>query len=128
EIQNIELEIARKEAEAASAVKSEFLASMSHELRTPLNGIIGFINLMQKTSLNAQQKDYLLTIQKSATNLLSIINDILDFSKIEAGKLRLDVEPMDVRECIEDAVTLLAPSAHDKSLEIIPFIYQDVPQ
>lgn len=128
EIQNIELEIARKEAEAASAVKSEFLASMSHELRTPLNGIIGFINLMQKTSLSAQQKDYLLTIQKSATNLLSIINDILDFSKIEAGKLRLDAEPMDVRECIDDAVTLLAPSAHDKSLEIIPFIYQDVPQ
>lgn len=127
EIQNIELEISRKEAEAASKIKSEFLANMSHELRTPLNGIIGFINLLLKTQLNARQYDYLLTIQKSSNNLLSIINDVLDFSKIEAGKLSLDIEPMDIRECIEDALTLLAPSAHEKSIEIIPFFYSDVP-
>lgn len=127
EIQNIELELARKEAETATQVKSEFLASMSHELRTPLNAIVGFINLLDKTQLSEQQRDYLETIQKSSHLLLSIINDILDFSKIEAGKLHLDLMPMDIRECVEDTLTLLGPSAHDKALEMVPFIYSDVP-
>ncbi len=127
EIQNIELQMARKDAEAASRVKSEFLANMSHEIRTPLNGVIGFINLLFKTSLNATQKDYLQTIQKSADNLLSIINDILDFSKVEAGKLTLDEVPMDIRDCIEESLTLMAPAAHEKNLELVPIIYSDVP-
>lgn len=127
EVQNIELDLARKSAEAATQVKSEFLASMSHELRTPLNGIIGFINLLDKTDLTETQQDFLDTIQKSARSLLSIINDILDFSKIEAGKLQLDLMPMDIRECIEDALTLLGPSAHEKALELVPFVYSDVP-
>jgi two-component system sensor histidine kinase BarA len=127
EIQNIELDLARKSAEAATQVKSEFLASMSHELRTPLNGIIGFINLLDKTELTETQHDFLDTIQKSSRSLLSIINDILDFSKIEAGKLHLDLVPMDIRECIEDALTLLAPGAHDKALELVSFVYADVP-
>ena len=127
EIQNIELLGARKEAEAASRVKSEFLANMSHEIRTPLNGVIGFINLLMKTTLDIRQKDYLCTIQKSAASLLSIINDVLDFSKIEAGKLQVDEVPMDIRECVEESLTLLAPAAHDKLLELIPVIYGNVP-
>lgn len=127
EIQNIELDLARKEAETATQVKSEFLASMSHELRTPLNGIIGFINLLDKTNLTETQEDYITTIQKSSHSLLSIINDILDFSKIEAGKLHLDLMPMDIRECVEDTLTLLGPSAHEKALDLVPFIYSDVP-
>lgn len=128
EIQNIELEMARKEAETASRVKSEFLANMSHEIRTPLNGVIGFINLLMKTKLDPRQSDYLLTIHKSAFSLLSIINDILDFSKIEAGKLSLDQVPMDLRECAEDALMLMAPNAHEKGLELVPMIYSDVPE
>lgn len=129
EIQNIELEMARKEAETASRIKSEFLANMSHEIRTPLNGVIGFINLMTKTKLDPRQHDYILTIHKSAMSLLSIINDILDFSKIEAGKLTLDKVPMDLRECVEDALTLMAPGgAHEKGLELVPMIYSDVPE
>jgi two-component system sensor histidine kinase BarA len=127
EIQNLELDLARKEAENATNVKSEFLASMSHELRTPLNGILGFLHLLSQTNLNENQSDYLQTIQKSATSLLAIINDILDFSKIEAGKLVLDLIKMDIRECVEDALNLLAPGAHSKGLEIVPFIYSDVP-
>lgn len=128
EIQNIELQMARKEAETASRIKSEFLANMSHEIRTPLNGVIGFINLLIKTKLDNRQNDHVHTIQKSALNLLSIINDILDFSKIEAGKLKLEYIPFNVRECVEDAITLMAPNAHEKGLELIPIIYQDVPE
>lgn len=128
EIQNIELEIARKQAETASRVKSEFLANMSHEIRTPLNGVIGFINLLTKTKLDTRQTDYLSTIQKSAISLLSIINDILDFSKIEAGKLLLELRPMDLGECLEDVLTLMAPGgSHEKGLELVPMIYSDVP-
>lgn len=128
EIQNIELEMARKEAETASRVKSEFLANMSHEIRTPLNGVIGFINLLMKTKTDPRQSDYLSTIHKSAINLLAIINDILDFSKIEAGKLILDQVPMDIRECVEDALVLMAANAHEKELELVPMIYSDVPE
>jgi len=128
EVQNVELEIARKEAEHATKVKSEFLASMSHELRTPLNGIAGFVNLLSKTKLNKTQEDYLSTIEKSSNNLLAIISDILDFSKIEAGKLHLDLIDMNIHECIEDTLTLLSPSAHKKHLEIVPIIYNDVPE
>ncbi|MES2211582.1 MAG: response regulator [Pseudomonadota bacterium] len=127
EVQNIELEMARKEAVAASQVKSEFLANMSHEIRTPLNGVIGFINLLRKTILDERQSEYLGTMHKSATNLLSIINDILDFSKIEAGQLRLEHIELDLREVIEEALILLGPSAHEKCLELIPIIYSDVP-
>lgn len=127
EIQNIELQMARKEAETASRIKSEFLANMSHEIRTPLNGVIGFLNLLLKTKLDDRQLDYLKTIQKSATSLLYILNDILDFSKIEAGKLHLDEIPMDIRDCVEECLTLLAPNSNEKGLELVSLIYADVP-
>lgn len=128
EIQNIELDIAREKAEHTSQVKSAFLADMSHEIRTPLNGVIGFTNLLQKTELNAKQQDYLSTIQKSAKNLLSIINDILDFSKIEAGKLRIDRTSLDIRECLDEILTLLEPEAHNKNVVLIPLVYANVPK
>lgn len=127
EVQNIELEISRRAAENATKVKSEFLADMSHEIRTPLNGVVGFINLLQKTELNQKQQEYISTIQKSANNLLAILNDILDFSKIEAGKLRIERSLMDIRECIDETLNLLAPHAHEKNIALIPLIYSDVP-
>ena len=128
EVQNIELTMARKEALEASRIKSEFLANMSHEIRTPLNGILGFTNLLQKTGLDNRQLDYLSTIQKSADNLLAIINEILDFSKIEAGKLVLEQAPFNLRDLIQDTLTILAPAAHDKQLELVSLIYRDTPQ
>ncbi len=128
EIQNIELDIARKEALEASRVKSEFLANMSHEIRTPLNGIIGFTKLLAKSNLGIQQRDQLNTILKSSEILLTIINDILDFSKIEAGKLVLDHTALNIREIIEDVLTMLAPGAHEKNLDVTGMVYSDVPE
>ncbi|MCQ4275263.1 response regulator [Stutzerimonas degradans] len=127
EIQNIELDLARKEALEASRIKSEFLANMSHEIRTPLNGILGFTHLLQKSDLTPRQQDYLSTIEKSADNLLGIINEILDFSKIEAGKLVLDSVPFNLRDLIEDTLTILAPAAHTKQLELVSLVYRDTP-
>ncbi|MDF0730001.1 response regulator [Pseudomonas entomophila] len=127
EIQNIELDMARKEALEASRIKSEFLANMSHEIRTPLNGILGFTHLLQKSELTPRQLDYLGTIEKSADNLLGIINEILDFSKIEAGKLVLDSIPFNLRDLIHDTLTILAPAAHAKQLELVSLVYRDTP-
>lgn len=127
EIQNIELDFARKEALEASRIKSEFLANMSHEIRTPLNGIIGFTDLLLKSPLPRQQRDHLSTIRKSSEILLTIINDILDFSKIEAGKLILDRIPFQLRDSVEEVMVMLAPAAHSKNLDLVPLVYNDVP-
>ncbi|UVE16625.1 ATP-binding protein [Pseudomonas sp. LS44] len=127
EIQNIELDFARKEALEASRIKSEFLANMSHEIRTPLNGILGFTRLLQKSELSSRQQDYLGTIEKSADNLLGIINEVLDFSKIEAGKLVLEHIPFNLRDLLQEALTLLAPAAHAKQLELVSLVYRDTP-
>jgi two-component system sensor histidine kinase BarA len=128
EIQNIELNIARKEALEVSRIKSEFLTNISHEIRTPLNGILGFTRILLKDQSDQRKTDHLNTIEKSANGLLTIINDILDLSKIDAGKLVLENINFNVREVLEDVLTINAPEAHKKSLELVSVIYSDVPQ
>jgi two-component system sensor histidine kinase BarA len=128
EIQNIELNIARKEALKVSRIKSEFLTNISHEIRTPLNGILGFTRILLKDQSDQRKTDHLNTIEKSANGLLTIINDILDLSKIDAGKLVLENIGFNVREVLEDVLTINAPEAHKKSLELVSLIYSDVPQ
>ncbi|TKB46173.1 two-component sensor histidine kinase BarA [Thalassotalea mangrovi] len=117
EIQNVELDLAKRRAQEASRVKSEFLANMSHELRTPLNGVIGFTRQVLKTPLSNTQRDYLRTIERSANGLLSIINDILDFSKLDSNRFVIDSIPFAFNECIEETISLLAPSANEKGLD-----------
>lgn len=127
EIQNVELDLAKRRAQEAARIKSEFLANMSHELRTPLNGVIGFTRQTLKTPLTSTQRDYLHTIERSANNLLSIINDVLDFSKLEAGKLVLESIPFPLRATLDETLVLLAPSAHDKGLELTINVQGEVP-
>jgi two-component system sensor histidine kinase BarA len=127
EVQNIELDMARKEALKASQVKSEFLTNMSHEIRTPLNGIIGFTRLLLRSGLTPRQRDYMETIRKSSDSLLAIINDILDFSRLEAGKLSLDRLPLNLYDLIEEVQTMLAPLSQERGLEQAALVYSDVP-
>ncbi|GLX79422.1 histidine kinase [Thalassotalea insulae] len=127
EIQNVELDIAKRKAQEANKVKSEFLANMSHELRTPLNGVIGFTRQVLKTPLTDTQRDYLQTIERSAGNLLAIINDILDFSKLDAGKMIIEKLPFSIRETVEETITLLAPSAHKKNIELSLRVARQLP-
>ncbi len=128
ELRNAELDITRSNALAASRAKSEFLANMSHEIRTPLCGIMGFSELIDNTDLNEQQKDYITTIRKSASNLLNIIDDILDLSKIESGKLEISVVEFNLLDIIEEVIDLLSPSAYDKGIDLIYCLHKDVPR
>ncbi|MCK8045878.1 response regulator [Shewanella sp. 1CM18E] len=110
---------AKQDAEMANLYKSEFLANMSHEIRTPMNAIIGMLQLAQRTSLTAQQKDYLEKAGFSAHSLLRIINDILDFSKIEAGKLELERVAFPLDKVLEHALDLNALKAQEKGVELL---------
>ncbi|MGB0127060.1 MAG: PAS domain S-box protein, partial [Rhodocyclaceae bacterium] len=114
-------------AEAANRAKSEFLANMSHEIRTPMNAILGLTDLMMDSAASAEQREHLDLVHRSAVDLLAIINEILDFSKIEAGMLQLDEINFELRQCVEAAISTLAPRARDKGLRLSFAVAPEVP-
>ena len=98
--QQVELE--KRKAEEANKAKNIFLSNMSHEIRTPMNTIVGMTEVLLRSDLTVEQKEYLDNVRSSGHALLSLINDILDISKIEAGKMDLLEESYEFRRLLQD--------------------------
>lgn len=105
-----------------------FLSALSHEIRTPLNAIIGMIGMLESTSLNAQQKEFVHTIQTGSDTLLRLINDLLDLSRIQQQSIQIEQLPVTTAAPLEDVVSLLASKAHAKGLDLMYYLDPGVPQ
>jgi PAS domain S-box-containing protein len=127
-----ELLSARRQAEMASAAKSDFLAKISHEIRTPLNAIIGFSEVMMQERFgpigNDRYRQYLKDIHTSGGHLVSLLNDLLDLSKIEAGKLELNFAEVDLNELTQETVAMMQPHANRERIIIRTSLPSDLPQ
>lgn len=122
------LEEARQLADAANEAKTLFLATMSHEIRTPLYGVLGTLELLAGTDLNAQQKDYVYAIEASSTTLLQLISDVLDVSKIEAGQLALELSEFSITELVQEVMQGYSAAAISKGLQFYACVDPQLPE
>jgi len=122
-----QLEVALKDAKAASRAKSNFLATMSHEIRTPMNAIIG-MSTIGKGAEGAERKDYAFEkIEAASNHLLGIINDVLDMSKIEAGKMALICEPFCLEHALQKALAVNHFLLEEKRQRLAVDLGEDIP-
>lgn len=115
-------------SDRSAKAKTVFLSNMSHEIRTPLHGIIGMTDVLCAQELKGEIREHVKTIAASSKMLLNIINEILDYSKIEAGKLVLEEAEIDLRCLVECVCDLLAPTAHEKEIELLALVDSDAPR
>ncbi len=123
-----ELLKAKEDAEAASKAKSEFLANMSHEIRTPLNGVLGMLQLLQKTSPTAEQDEYIQSAVVASRRLTSLLSDILDLSKIESGTVQIRSVDFSLSELKNSVLSLFAWSAREKGIKLAFTMDEGVPE
>lgn len=122
-----ELQRALLAADAAAHSKGQFLANMSHEIRTPINAIMGLLQLLSYTALEAEQGELVRKARTAARSLLDILNDILDYSKVEAGKMELQPEPFALRQLMDELAVILSGALGDKPLELVYEIDPGIP-
>jgi len=127
EDRNKQLSTAQHEAESANNAKSAFLANISHEVRTPLNGIYGFLQLLEKTDLEATQKEFVENIEISTQSLLSLLNDILDFSKLEISQVHINHKKFNLKKVLNENINLFYPIAFNKGLKLTSTIDKNIP-
>lgn len=114
-------------AARARRADSTFMASVSHEIRTPMSSVIGYCDLLLKTRLNPVQREFTQTIRESSEGLLRVVDRTLAFARTEANVAPPEAVALDIRECVEDVLALLAPGAYRKNLELASFISPHVP-
>jgi signal transduction histidine kinase/DNA-binding NarL/FixJ family response regulator len=125
ESRTAELTQAKLLADTANQAKSEFLANMSHELRTPLNGILGYTQILNRSTLSSKEKHGVNIIHQCGSHLLTLIDDILDIAKIEARKLELDPQEIHLSSFLQNVVDICRIRADRQGIE---FIYQPDPK
>ncbi len=124
-VQQVEKE--KRKAEEANTAKSNFLSHMSHEIRTPMNAIVGMTEILLRTDMTKEQREYLTNIKSSGIALVSIINDILDISKIEAGKMELVEDVYEIQQVLSDIQMIIQNRIGDKSIELLYDIDENLP-
>jgi two-component system, chemotaxis family, CheB/CheR fusion protein len=110
---------AKEFAENATKSKQQFLSNMSHEIRTPLNSILGFTNVLLKTELDPEQKEFVQAIKKSGKSLNLLINDILDLAKVDAGRMTFEKQPFEIRKSINSVLHSFNLKIKEKNLEFV---------
>ena len=114
--QREEAEIAAAQAVEANSATSNFLVVMSHEIRTPMNGVLGMADLISRTNITAEQREYVEVLKESGNSLMTLLNDILDLSKIEAVRVEIEKRDFSVGDLLDSLTKLWSHSAHDKGL------------
>lgn len=121
------LQHAVEEAEQANRAKTEFLSTMTHQIRTPIGGVVGMIDLLAKTELSEQQKQYLQALNQSSNALQEIIEDVVDFSQIEQGNISFENKNFQPRLLLNSLLHSLATLAHEKGIELHYYITEEFP-
>ena len=120
---NRDLTAATREAESANRAKSEFLSNMSHELRTPLNAIIGFGQLLNHEDAASagpeRSRGFVQHIVDAGNHLLTLINEILNLAQIESGKVSISLEPVDLREVLEECHALTRTASAQRGIRLV---------
>lgn len=122
---------ARDKAETANRAKSNFVAKVSHELRTPIHSVLGLVRVVRKNSTDEAIRSHLGMIRDSALGLLGVVNDILDFSRSEVGQLAVNVEPMQIRDTMRNAMRIIGPRIFERAettpIECVASIDEAIP-